>query len=112
MLLVGVPLGVLIALITGLITLLVIRQINEVLKVIRATNQIPAKKIQIIMGLLFSIPMCWVGGHWASVAMLESIDFSEMLPSYFTSLASAYMLIIIYPLVSLIIRVANDIGKQ
>ncbi len=71
-----------------------------------------ARKFQIIIGAFFSIPICWVGGHWASTAMLSSVDFSEMLPAYMTSLVAIFMAIMSWPLVRLIIRVANDIGKS
>lgn len=112
MTLIGVPLGILIAVVTGLITLVTMAQINEALIIMRKTKQISAKKIQIIIGLLFSVPFCWVGGHWASTAMLSSVDFNEMLPSYLTSLAATFMAIMSWPLIRLIIRVANEIGKS
>jgi hypothetical protein len=112
MILVGVPLGILIAAITGFIALCTLAQINEALSIMRKKSQIPARKFQIIIGSLFSIPICWVGGHWASTAMLSSVDFSEMLPSYMTTLAALFMAIMSWPLVRLIIRVANDIGKS
>lgn len=74
MILIGVSLGILIAVVTGLVALATLAQINEALRIMRKTNQISSRKLQIIIGLLFSIPVCWVGGHWASTALLSSVE--------------------------------------
>jgi hypothetical protein len=92
--LVGIPLGLLVGVVSGVAFVLLIREAlrGEVIR---------------IAGLLTSMPGTWFGGGW----LTELFDLDAILSSYVATLAVSFLLIAAYPLLRLVVRLGNEIGE-
>ena len=99
----GIPLGVLIALITGLALILLLR-----VAIVERPN---LKDTIALVSQLLAIPTFWFGGPWIATAVVAAIKADTLWPLYLVTLAIIFFLIVIYPLVLLIVRVSNQIGR-
>ena len=103
---VGIALGILIGVISGITVLF------GMMVIIKAGWHLPANRIPQVVSLFSSVPILWTGGHWATTALLESVDFSTMLPSYAQSLLCTFCVIMFWPLCQLVIHVARLIASE
>lgn len=101
---VGIPLGLLIGVLTGLVVLLLIRTAWR-------TSRISLKSLGALVGQFLSIPTFWLGGPWISGSFLKGENFTEILPYYAVSLACTFSLIAAYPLLRIVISLGRDIGR-
>lgn len=100
----GIPLGILIGLITGIVALFLFRT---------AWNT-PSKRIGKIItltGELLSIPTFWFGGPWLTTKMFESIKLEALLSSYLISLACTFTPIALFILAIMMIKIGNEFWR-
>ena len=79
---VGTPLGILIGLLSGIVVLWLFSTIRK------AT----VKEVPIIIAQCLSLAGLWSGGAWAPGALLKSMNFDEVLPSYLLSVMVVFSL--------------------
>jgi hypothetical protein len=95
-------LGVLIGFLSGAVALLMLWTAAEGDRGIAKMTQLG--------GEILAIAGFWFGGTWATGQVLGSIKWETALPSYISALVVVFGLIVIYPLIRLIIRVARILG--
>ncbi len=98
----GIPLGLLIGAVTGLVLLLLLRTAW-------ATSARQWKNIISIVGEILALPTFWFGGPWLTSKLLADTDFTSILPYYMASLAVMFLIIVIVPIFRVIIKTANEI---
>jgi hypothetical protein len=107
---VGVSIGALIGVISGIMSLLILYdafpRITRPTWFERIFGRHRASGIRIAWKVA-AIPMFWFGGHWLSGLLIKHLNWSELLPYYMVSLAVVYILIMIGPLIHLIIKVCG-----
>lgn len=91
---VGIPLGILVGLVSGAAFIVFLRTavLGDALKA---------------AGSLLAMPSSWFGGGW----LTQAFDLERILSSYVTSLAVSVVIICLYPLYCFVVRSGNDIGK-
>ena len=102
---IGIPLGVLIGVVTGFALVLLLRTI---IGKQRGASQVVATVIAQVLG----IPAFWFGGSWVGTSLMQGIDAREMMPYYVTSLAVTFGLIAVWPLLRLVIAVGQAIAAE
>lgn len=101
---VGAALGFLIGAISGVASLLVLRNAVATKPTLKTTRS--------LITLLFGIPVFCFGGHWLTSIFLSSFTPSVLLLAYLTALSATFGLINLYPLLRLVIRVGNLVGVE
>jgi hypothetical protein len=101
---IGIPLGILIGLISGVIFIFLVRT--------AWTSRNDGRAVGKVILELIAIPTFWFGGSWAASAFLREIDVALMLPYYATSLAVVFGLIALPVLVRIILQIAREVGQQ
>ena len=104
---IGIPLGVLIGVVSGISLILLIVTSAKI-----SERERPLRTILALIGEILAIPTFWFGGPWITQRFLTSVDLEQIVSSYVLSLAITFVLIAIYPLTRLVIRFGNDIGSQ
>jgi hypothetical protein len=102
MLVIGIPLGIMIGILSGIALLLFLKTILEEQSV---------KKTITVVGEILAIPVFWFGGSWVTTPLLESIDREEMLPYYILALSCTWVPIGVWGLYRLMTRIGNEKGK-
>ena len=102
---IGIPLGVLIGIVSGISLILLIRTSARM-------SERPLRTTLALIGEILAIPTFWFGGPWITQRFLTSVDLEQIVSSYVLSLAITFVLIAFYPLTRLVIRFGNDIGSQ
>jgi hypothetical protein len=100
----GIPLGILIGVITGIAAVFVIRAAWGSPK--------NAKPILKLLAQLLAIPTFWFGGPWLTTTMLAQIELGKILPSYLVALACTFVGITLLPLFKIVVEVGNEIGTK
>lgn len=103
MYIVGIALGILIGVISGLVVLFLFKTGMRALKPIDILLLVPE---------FLAIPTFWLGGPWLTTSLLEIVDLNDILPSYILSLTFTFVLIIIIPLFRLVIVLGNEVGRR
>ena len=104
MYIVGIALGILIGVVSGLVVLLLF---NTGIRAPKAIDILP-----VVLEFL-ALPTFWFGGPWLTTSLLEIVDLNDILSSYLLSLTFTFVLIIIIPLFRLVIMLGNDIrGRE
>jgi len=101
---IGIPIGILIGLISGVIFIFLVRT--------AWTSRNDPKAVAKVFLELLAIPTFWFGGSWAASAFLRELDVTAMLPYYATSLAVMFGLIALPVLWKLILQIAREVGQQ
>lgn len=101
---IGIPIGVLIGLLSGVIFIFLVRT--------AWTSRNDGKAVGKVILELIAIPTFWFGGSWAASAFLKEIDVSAMLPYYATSLAVVFALIALPVLFNIILQIAREVGRR
>jgi hypothetical protein len=101
---IGIPLGLLIGLVSGLVVLLLIRTAWRI-------SRINLKSLGTLLGHLLAIPTFWLSGPWISGRFLEGQKLAEILPYYIVSLACTFSMIAAYPLLRIVVSLGREIGK-
>src|SRR5207302_916634 len=101
---IGVPIGVLIGAITGLVVVLMIRTawhttLNDIGGLLKITAE------------FLVVPTFWFGGPWLSGKLLASSAPSGFLSEYLVTLVITFTVIAAFPLVKIVINVGREIGK-
>jgi hypothetical protein len=98
---VGIPLGLLIGVLSATVSVLFLRTLQVVRRQVRDVVELAAE--------IVAIPSLWLGSPFASAA-LSDVQPSQILSSYLITLALVYSLIMYWPLVKLIIATGAEIG--
>lgn len=98
---VGISLGVLIGIVTGVVMILLINAATQ--------TKIKTKDIITLIGEFLSIPTFWFGGPWLTTSMLKIVNLNDILQSYMLSLVLTFVLVILNSLIRFIIRKGNEI---
>lgn len=101
---IGIPLGILIGLVSGVIFILLVRT--------AWTSRNDRKAVSKVVLELLGIPTFWFGGSWAASALLEGISVSAILPYYATSLAVVFGLIAVPVLLKIVLQIAREVGRR
>jgi len=90
---VGVPLGILVGLVSGAAFIIFLRAafLRDGIKT---------------AGSLLSMPASWFGGGW----LTEVFDLDRILSWYVSSLAICFLAIVAYPLLRAVVRIGNEVG--
>jgi fucose 4-O-acetylase-like acetyltransferase len=91
---VGIPLGILVGLVSGVAFVFFLRS---------AFSEDPLK----VAESLLAMPAAWFGGGWLTTVF----DLERILDSYVMSLAVFFLVIVAKPAYLTIVRVGNEIGK-
>lgn len=100
---VGIPLGILIGLISGAVANLLIRT---------GWRAHDAKGALQIVGQLLAIPTFWFGGPWLTTAMMAAVELNAIRSSYFLSLTVVFVAFAGWPLARLSWSTGRAIGGQ
>ena len=100
---IGIPIGILIGLLSGVIFLFLVRT--------AWTSRNDRKALAKVILELVAIPTFWFGGSWAASALFREVDVASMLPYYATSLAVVFGLIALPVLLKIILRIAGEVGQ-
>jgi hypothetical protein len=101
---IGIPLGLLIGIVTGLVVCLII-------KTAWTAPRLSIKSVATLVGQLLEIPTFWLGGPWISGSFLGEEKLTELLPYYISSLACTFGAISIYPLFNIVVSLGRTIGR-
>jgi hypothetical protein len=101
--LVGVPLGFLIGALSGALTLLFLRTLQDVRK--------QQRRVLDLTGQLAGIPSLWLSVPFGS-KLLANVRPERVLTSYILTLAVIWGLMVSWPLVKLVIATGNEIGSR
>jgi hypothetical protein len=100
----GLPLGILIGVISGIAVLLMLRTATRVIVDLRALATLVAE--------LLAVPTFWFGGPWVATAMLQGVRLDEILSFYMASPAVTFVFISGWPLLRLIARIGREIANE
>jgi hypothetical protein len=100
---VGVPLGILIGLVSGGVAIILIRTAWQT-SGLKGTVQ--------VVGQLLAIPTFWFGGPWLTSSLLASVEPIEIRTSYVLSLAAVFVPLAGWPIVKLSYDTGRRIGAQ
>jgi hypothetical protein len=101
---IGIPLGILIGLLSGVIFIFLVRT--------AWMSRDDGKALAKVILELVAIPTFWFGGSWAASTFLREIDVSSMLPYYATSLAVVFGLFAVPVLYKIIVQIAREVGQK
>ena len=100
---VGIPLGVLIGIITAIVFLYLLYTAFK--------RRLSFRNTLTVAGQVLALPTFWFGGPWLATQIMASVDIASIVVSYINSLCITFILIIFYPICRLIVRVGNSLGK-
>src|SRR5260221_233682 len=110
----GVNLGFLVGVITGMMTLLILRDAvpprTKISWIERIFGRRQASGIR-LAGKISTLPYFWFGGPWAFTTVFKDLNWAAMQNPYFISLGLIYFFIIIVPLGSLIAQVSMKLRR-
>lgn len=96
---IGVGLGVLIGVITGVIFIYMIKSLSN------AVTWLDGVKI---VGEMLTVPTFWFGGPWAATKLLTHVPWDVVLPWYIVFLTTLFFGIAWRPLIKFIVRTAKE----
>jgi hypothetical protein len=102
---VGTPLGILVGFITGFVYVVLI------LGIVRTRN-LDLKAVGGYVAQLLALPTFWFGGPWVTTAILQPVNFAEVLPSYLDTLVLLFVVIALYPSLLLILVLGNRMAQM
>lgn len=100
---VGIPLGVLIGVVTGGVAILLFRT---------GWRESDLAGLLKIIGQILAIPAFWFGGPWLTTTILASVDVDEIRSSYLISLAIVFVPLAGFPVVRMSWDTGRHIGAQ
>lgn len=98
---VGIPLGVLVGIVTGVIFV-------SLVGLLRRSRSV--KTVVPVTSRLLALPVFWVGGNFLTGIILAG-EISRMRASYLTSLAISFVIVVGYPVATYVIRVGSEFGR-
>ena len=102
---VGLALGFLIGIISGIVFLLLLKT------ALSAPDKGPSS-IMTLTAELLAMPTFWFGGPWLTTKLLEPVEMQDLLNPYVGSLAVTFSIISLYPAARWIIQLGEDFGKR
>lgn len=100
---VGIPLGVLIGVVTGGVAILLFRT---------GWREPDRAGLLKVIGQLLAIPTFWFGGPWLTTTLLASVDLNEIRASYLISLAIVFVPLAGFPVIRMSWETGRAIGAQ
>jgi hypothetical protein len=100
---VGVPLGLLIGVVSGITFLLLMDT--------AFTGRRNVQSVMKIVAQLLAVPFFWFGGPWVTTAVMKSVNLATIFTAYIYSLAVTFLLIVIFPTLNLVINLGKRMGK-
>jgi hypothetical protein len=100
---VGIPLGVLIGVVTGGVAILLFKT---------GWHETDLAGLLKIIGQLLAIPAFWFGGPWLTTNLLASVDLDQIRASYLMSLAIVFVPLAGFPVVMMSWRTGLNMGAQ
>lgn len=98
---VGIPLGVLIGVVTGVIFV-------SFMRLLGAGRS--ARTVLPITTRALSLPIFWVSGNFLTGVLLQG-QLDQIRSSYLTSLAISFVIVVAYPVGAYVVRVGSEFGK-
>lgn len=102
MVIIGIPLGILIGVISGIALVLLVKT---------SWRELSAKQSLTVVGEILAIPAFWFGGPWVTTPLLESVDREEMLPYYILALSCTWVPIGLWTLYRVMVRMGTEKGR-
>lgn len=100
----GIAIGILIGIISGTVALVLLKTANTA-SIKSATSLIA------ITTELLAIPTFWFGGPWVASDFLNLVELDKIINSYIVSLATTFIVVVIYPIGRWIIQLAKELGQ-
>lgn len=100
----GIALGILIGIISGMVALVLLKTANSAS--IKNISSIVAITTEIL-----AIPTFWFGGPWIATSLLNFIKLDQIINSYIVSLATTFMIVVVYPVSRWIIQLGRELGQ-
>ena len=101
---IGIAIGILIGLVSGTVALVLLRTANTVsIKNVSALIAITTE--------ILAIPTFWFGGPWVATGLLKLVEIEKIINPYIVTLATTFVIIVIYPIGSWIIQLAKELGQ-
>ena len=101
----GIPLGILIGVITGVAAALLIDMAS-------GQGRKDSGTLLKLLAQLLAIPTFWFGGPWLATTMIKQLDLNSILPTYLTALACTFVGIMLTRIWRLVAGAGNVIGAK
>ena len=101
---IGIAIGILIGLISGAVALVLLKTANTAS--IKSVSSLVAITTEIL-----AIPTFWFGGPWVAAGLLKLVELDKIINSYIVTLATTFVLVVIYPIGRWIIQLARELGQ-
>lgn len=101
---IGIAIGILIGLVSGAVSLILLRTANT------ASIKNVSSLIAITTEIL-AIPTFWFGGPWVATGLLKLVEIEKIINPYIVTLATTFVIIVIYPIGRWIIQLAKELGQ-
>jgi hypothetical protein len=104
-LVIGIFVGVLIAIITGVILLVL-------LKTVHGAKIDNVSAVVAVVAEIAALPTFWFGGPWLATSLLQLVPLNEFINPYIVSLCIVFLIFIAFPILKWIGQMARDLGKE
>ncbi len=101
---VGIAIGILVGVISSTVALVLLKTANTAS--IKNASSLVAITTEIL-----AIPTFWFGGPWVASTLLEFVEIDKIINSYIVTLATTFVIMIIYPIGRWIIQLASELGQ-
>lgn len=102
---IGIFVGVLIAVITGVILLVLLKTVHGA----RINN---ASAVVAIVSEIAALPTFWFGGPWLATSLLQLVPLREFINPYIVTLCIAFLAFVSFPMLKWIGQMARDLGRE
>jgi hypothetical protein len=100
---VGIPLGVLVGLLSGILSVLFLRTLQMVKR--------EPKSVLMLIGQFAGVPALWLSVPFGSRLLADTAP-SELRTSYVITLAVVWVSVVLWPMVQLIVKTASEIKSD
>jgi len=101
---VGIAIGMLIGVLSGTVALVLLKTANTAS--IKSVSSLVAITTEIL-----AIPTFWFGGPWVATGLLNLVALEQIINSYILTLATTFLIVVVYPIGRWIIQLARDLGQ-
>ncbi len=100
----GIAIGILIGIVSGAVALVLLKTANTAS--IKNVSSLVAVTTEIL-----AIPTFWFGGPWIATDLLKLVELDKIINPYIVTLATTFVVIVIYPIGRWIIQLARELGQ-